>query len=83
MTYEETGDALVCIHAASRFYTVGETYLTYKGEDNYTYIQADDGLYDLKSLVISAFKECFAPRDPENLDPYGAQNHPLPPMEET
>lgn len=23
----------------------------------------------------------FAPRDPENLDPYGPQNHPLPPIE--
>lgn len=23
-------------------------------------------------------KNTFAPRDPENMDPYGAQNHPLP-----
>lgn len=27
-------------------------------------------------------KYTFTPRDPENMDPYGAQNHPLPNREE-
>jgi hypothetical protein len=31
---------------------------------------------------VCGFKQ-FAPRDPENMDPYGPQNHPLPPYKES
>lgn len=45
-----------CFHAATQFYTKDKVYELTTNEDEHKVFTADDGLFDLKSMVISKFK---------------------------
>lgn len=58
------GDTVLCTHAASSWFTVGECYLVEKHpESGYAAVRAADGLYDMLSLVVSKFEKVR--KDPE------------------
>lgn len=51
------GETYICTYAATNFYTQGKEYELVEGPKNQVGFIADDGLFDVKSVLISKFKQ--------------------------
>lgn len=52
---KEISKKLVCVSAATQFYTKGEIYQVYTDEDGYQCVRGSDGIYDRLATMSSKF----------------------------